>query len=119
MFTLHDFRRELGLISELLAKEYLSESKEYGFSKSLDGKELQRLFSQVASQYCVLILKKTQVQCNGCKNVTCPDNGTCISDINDPEGYKCPKTTTITTKFTTKRTTSTTTTTTTTQGEYY
>ena len=82
----------------MLAKEYLSKSTEFGFSKSLDGEELQHLFLQVASQYCVMVLKKTEAQCNGCKNVTCPAiivpgdgtyNVTCLSDIDNPKGYKC------------------------------
>ena len=96
----------------------MSKSTEFGFSKSLDGEELQHLFIQVASQYCVMVLKKTEAQCNGCKNVTCPNDGThnvtCLSDIDNPKGYKCQKITTTTTTTTTTPTTSTTTT----KGEY-
>ena len=29
---------------------------------------------------------ESKAQCNGCKNVTCPKNGTCLSDINNPAG---------------------------------
>ena len=79
-------------------------STEFGFSKSLDGEELQHLFLQVASQYCVMVLKKTEAQCNGCqcKNVTCPNDGTCLCDIDNPKGYKCQEITTTTTPTTIK-----------------
>ena len=87
----------------------MSKSTEFGFSKSLDGEELQHLFLQVASQYCVKVLKKTEAQCNGCKNVTCPATGdgtynvTCLTDIDNPKGYKCQVKNTTTTTPTPKK----------------
>ena len=88
----------------------MKKSTEFGFSKSLDGEELQHLFIQVASQYCVMVLKKTEAQCNGCKNVTCPTilvtgggthNATCLPDIDNPNGYECQANITTTTTPTT------------------
>ena len=59
-----------------------------------------------------MVLKKTEAQCNGCKNEPCPAilvtgdvtyNVTCLSDIDNPKGYKCQaKNTTNTTPTTIK-----------------
>jgi len=88
--------RELKLMSHLFQPEWLSESKEYGFYRSLNGTAIAEIFNKTASEYCEKIMGLNRTVClqkiKGCGlNSICDFTEKCENKPNTTRGYECIK----------------------------